>query len=172
MRVYSFLLLFFSFGIFAQQPERICHKVAHVDVEYVLSVWQKVRDVDSTVYREKMEYERQFEPTYQEYLDVEQAIASGNYGGVELDDKKLQYQQLARRVQEFSYNAKRRLLIRQQELMKPLLEKVKASINEIAYEGDYDYVLSSTTGETSLILFCKNDGDDITDLLLRKLGIR
>ena len=99
-------------------------------------------------------------------------LSSGEYEGVELQDKQLQYDQLARRVQEFSYNAKKRLVERQQELMKPLLTRVRVAIDEIAYDGDYDYVLSSTTGDTSLILFCKNDGDDITDSLLRKLGIR
>lgn len=172
MKAYSILFLFFSFGLFGQQSGRVCHKIAHVDVEYVLSIWKKVQDVDSIVYSEKIEYERQFEPVYKQYLALEESLTSGQFEGVELQDKQLQYDQLARRVQEFSYNAKRRLVTRQQELMKPLLTKVRVAIDEIAYDGDYDYVLSSTSGDASLILFCKNDGDDITDLLLRKLGIK
>tara|TARA_B100000809_G_scaffold246950_1_gene275458 strand:- start:987 stop:1505 length:519 start_codon:yes stop_codon:yes gene_type:complete len=172
MKIFSLLFLFVSLHTFSQNSEKICHKIAHVDVEYVLTVWGKVRNVDSIVYKEKLEYERQFEPTYKQYLEIEKSISSGLYEGVELDDKKLQYNQLSERVQEFSYNAKSRLVKRQQVLMKPLLEKVKLAINDIAFEGNYDYVLSSTSGDSSLVLFCKNDGNDVTDQLLLKLGIK
>jgi outer membrane protein len=168
--IFSFFCL--SLTAFSQTSGRVCHKIAHVDVEYVLSVWEKVHNVDSIVYGEKLEYERQFEPTYKQYLEVEEAINSNKYEGIELEDKQLQYEQLQKRVQEFSYNAKRRLVNRQQELMKPLLERVKLSINDIAYEGDYDYIISSTSGDSSLVLFCKTDGDDVTEKLLMKLGIK
>ena len=171
MKVYFFLLSFYTLKVFSQNTNTSCHKIAHVDVEYALSVWAEVRNVDSIVYKEKLEYERQFEPTYKEYLVVEKALSSGMYQGVELEDKKLQYVQLSERVSEFSYNAKNRLIKRQSALMKPLLVKVKLAINDIAYEESYDYVLSSTSGEFSLVLFCKNEGDDITDQLLNKLGI-
>ena len=172
MRLFSFFLLLVSLDAFSQNDPRICHKVAHVDVEYVLSSWQKVKTVDSIVYREKLEYETQFEPTYKQYLEVEAEISSGKYEGVELEDKELQFQQLQSRVEQFSYNAKRRLVLRQKELMKPLLDKVKIAINDIAYEGGYDYVLSSTSGDTSLVLFCKDEGDDVTGQLLKKLSIQ
>jgi outer membrane protein len=172
MRFFTFWLLLISFTGFSQAPTENCHRIAHVDVEYVLSVWQKVQDVDSTVYNEKFEYETQFEPVYKEYLQVEDEINSGVYKEGELEDKKLQFQQLQTRVQQFSYSAKKRLVDRQRELMKPLLEKVKMAINDIAYEGNYDYVLSSTSGDSSLVLFCKNGGNDVTDQLLTKLSIK
>ena len=110
MRVYFFLFFFCALKVFSQNTNPICHKIAHVDVEYALSIWTEVRNVDSIVYKEKLEYERQFEPTYKEYLVIEKAVSSGQYEGVELEDKRLQYFQLSERVKEFSYNAKNRLV--------------------------------------------------------------
>ncbi len=166
------LFLFFSGVSFAQNTTKVCHKIAHVDVEYVLSVWHKVKEVDSIVYGEKAEYERQFQSTYKEYLDLEELMSKKKYTEELYIEKEKELNQLKQKVQQFSFDVKNRLANRQNKLMKPLLAQVKLAIDQLAFEGDYDYVLSSTTGSTSLILFCKNSGDDITDQLLKKIGVK
>lgn len=172
MRTYTVLFLLLTNFFAGAQNEQICHKIAHVDVEYILASWDAVKEVDSIVYAEQYQYEKQFESTYNQYLKLEEAVNSGNFEGVVLEDKQLQFKQLGQRVQTFQYSVETALFERQQGLMKPLLDKVKGTINEVADEGGYDYVLSSTSGESSIVLFCRTERDDVTDQVLNKLGIK
>lgn len=170
MRVFLTSVLFvvalFSFA----QEDKVCHKIAHIDVEYIMSEWGKVRAVDSIIYSERNKLETQFRPTYNEYLLLEHELSAGKYEGIVLEDKKLQYEQLRSRVEQFTSSLRTSLLNKQQELMQPLLTELKDAINQVADEGQYDYVLSTTSGEGSVVLFCRNQGDEITLEVLKRLS--
>ncbi|MDB4835295.1 OmpH family outer membrane protein [Cyclobacteriaceae bacterium] len=167
----SFLVVLFTvicLPLLSQEKE--CHRIAHVDIEYITSNWSKITEVDSIIYAERAQAESGFRPTYNEYLKLEQEISNGKYEGVVLTDKQFQLQQLRDRVEKFTYALKSSLLQRQQELMQPLLQELKTTINTIADEGEYDYVISTTANNSSVVLFCRNNGDEITFQVLRRLS--
>ena len=153
-----------------QGQEKVCHKIAHVDVEYIMGEWRKVVEVDSIIYSERNKLEAEFRPTYNNYLQLEKELAAGKYEGIVLEDKKLQYEQLRTRVETFSSSLRTSLIDSQQSLMRPLLAELKKTINEVADEGDYDYVISTTTGESSVVLFFRNQEDEITLEVLKRLS--
>ncbi len=168
-KVLSVLFLTISLLSFSQDG-KVCHKIAHIDVEYIMSEWVKVRAIDSTIYSERNQKESEFRPTYNQYLQLEQELAAGKYEGLILENKQLQYEQLRSRVEKFSSSLRTLLLNMQQEMMAPLLSELKATINLVADEGQYDYVISTTTEEGSVVLFCRNQGDEITMEVLRRLS--
>lgn len=170
MRSTILILSFFLVVNFLQGQEKVCHKIAHFDVEYIMSEWSKVVSVDSTIYSERNKLEAEFRPTYNDYLQLQEELNAGKYEGIVLEDKQLQYQQLKARVESFSTSLRTSLIETQQELMRPLLAELKATISEVADEGQYDYVISTTTGESSVVLFFRNQEDEITLEVLKRLS--
>ena len=157
------------FNLNCWSQEKVCHKIAHVDVEYVLSEWQAVRRVDSIIYQEKMKAEKNFRPVFDRYQSLYQKISDKQFTGIELENKLLELEQLEAQVNNYNANLKNTLVAQQEELMKPLFTQLKTTINTLASEGDYDYVLSSVSGETSIVLYYKSEGDDLTQAVLQRI---
>ncbi|MBW7845159.1 MAG: OmpH family outer membrane protein [Bacteroidia bacterium] len=84
----------------------------------------------------------------------------------ELREKDLR--DLQTRYQEFQEMAQSKQSEKEQSLLKPIVEKAKATISTVAKEGGYSYVFDSSPG--SPILY-KPDGDNIIGLVKKKLGI-
>lgn len=69
------------------------------------------------------------------------------------------------RFQEFASNSEQELQAKQIELLKPFQENLIAAIKTVAESGNYTYVFDITT------LAYHGDSDDLTALVMKKLGI-
>lgn len=84
----------------------------------------------------------------------------------DLREKELRDMQA--RIQEFQESAQENARKKEQELLKPIIEKAKATIATVAKESGYGYVMDSSPGSP---LLYKPDGDNILPLVKKKLGI-
>jgi outer membrane protein len=80
----------------------------------------------------------------------------------EIQAKYLEYQ----RFQQEIWGDTGRLYQRNQELTKPLIDKVNAVIQKLGEEGDYDIIFDAAVGN---IVYAKDDYD-MTDLVLEDLN--
>lgn len=71
------------------------------------------------------------------------------------------------RIEEFAQSAQRTLQQRQEELLKPIIDRAKAAIEAVAKENGYTYIFDAGTGA----LLYQQDSDDIMPLVKKKLGI-
>ncbi|GHA24489.1 membrane protein [Salinimicrobium marinum] len=76
-------------------------------------------------------------------------------------------QQTQRTIGEYRQNAMQELQNKEMELLRPVMEKARTTIQKVAREKGYDYVLDSTTG-TGLIMA---DGYDLMPDVKKSLGI-
>ena len=91
-----------------------------------------------------------------------------------LDDiiKKTKEEELTamqQRIQTFQTNAQQELQKKESELLKPIIEKAKKAIEEVAKENGYTYIFDTGTG---MLLYWPKDADDIISLVKTKLGIK
>lgn len=82
--------------------------------------------------------------------------------------KQREIQDMAARIEEFQQNAQKQLQDREQELLKPIIDRAKKAIEEVAKEGGYTYILDAGT---AAILYSQ-DSDDIMPLVKKKLGLK
>jgi outer membrane protein len=75
---------------------------------------------------------------------------------------------LSKRYQDLQTQAKQQVDGKSQELMKPLLDKTKAAINDVAKEKGYTYVFDTTA--TGILVM--PPGDDLLPAVKLKLGIK
>ena len=86
-----------------------------------------------------------------------------------MQQTKLQdLQDLKKRIETFQEQAQGELQEKQEELLKPLVDKAKAAIAKVAKENGYTYVFDSAVGA----LLYYEGGDDIIELVKKELKIK
>ena len=82
--------------------------------------------------------------------------------------KQREIQDMAARIEEFQKNAQEQLQTREQELLKPIIDRAKKAIEDVAKEGGYTYILDAGT---AAVLYSQ-DSDDIMPQVKKKLGLK
>ena len=82
--------------------------------------------------------------------------------------KQREIQDMAARIEEFQKNAQEQLQAREAELLKPIIDRAKKAIEDVAKEGGYTYIFDAGT---AALLFDEG-GDDIMPLVKKKLGLK
>lgn len=82
--------------------------------------------------------------------------------------KQREIQDMSSRMEEFQQNAQKQLQEREAELLKPIIDRAKKAIEEVAKEGGYTYILDAGT---AAILYSQ-DSDDIMPQVKKKLGLK
>lgn len=82
--------------------------------------------------------------------------------------KEEEIMDLEKRIREFQGKAQTSLQSKEQELMKPLVEKAKNAIENVAKENGFSYVFDSGSGA----LLYKPESEDILPLVKKKLGLQ
>jgi len=77
-------------------------------------------------------------------------------------------QDLEARIRAFEELAQEELQTKQETLLRPIVDKARAAIAEVAKEQGYTYVFDSALG----VLLYSDDSDNIIELVKKKLGIK
>ena len=72
------------------------------------------------------------------------------------------------RIDSFQKSAQDDITKKENELLKPILDKAKKAIEDVATENKYNYVFETGYGA---VLY-SDPGDDILPLVMKKLGLK
>ena len=148
-------------------------KVGHLNAGALISLMPEARTADSllVILRDTLVAKGQ------QRMDVFQNAYEGFMGASEAGKlTKLQEQQgqdeLRREYEAIGQLEKAiedSVLTRRSELLGPIVQKVDATIKEVAKENGYTFIFDASLPNT--ILFA-NDSDDIIELVKKKLGLK
>ncbi len=108
--------------------------------------------------------QEELEKKYNEYLEKKD-----NMTDLIKKNKEEELMSLQQRIQTFQTNAQQELQKKEQELLKPIIDKAKKAIEDVCKENGYTYVFDTGTGA---LLYYPKDSDDILPLVKKKLGIK
>lgn len=157
----------FVFGGSAMAQKNI--KLGHINSNDLMQIMPGRDSAQTVLQAEVQELEAtlktmqgEMEKRYNEYMENQS-------GWTELirNTKQREIQDMGARIQEFQENAQKQLQQREQELLKPIIDRAKKAISDVAAEGGYTYILDSGTGT---VLFSQ-DSDDIMPQVKKKLGL-
>lgn len=146
-------------------------KIGYTSVEYVLSQMPESKQIESQLKDYSTQLKNQLDTKYAEYQTKGEAFQKGaaTMPDPVRADKQKELQNLQQSIQEFQQNAETSLQQKQQTLLKPALDKLQQTIDAVATENGYTYVLNSD-GASPVLLHGPKDGD-ISDMVLKKMGI-
>ena len=158
----------FAFGGNAMAQKNI--KLGHINSNDLMQIMPG-RDSAQTILQQEVtgleeqlkSMQSEMEKRYNDYMEKQS-------GWTELirNTKQRELQDMGTRIQEFQDNAQKQLQQREQELLKPIIDRAKKAISDVAAEGGYTYILDSGT---AAVLYSQ-DSDDIMPLVKKKLGLK
>ncbi len=140
-------------------------KVAHVDVSEIMSKMPAMLDAQNQLQKLSATYDAEYKKMIEEYqtkikkYEAEAATVSEAING----ERSKEVQDMQGRITSYRDNAQKELQQKDSDIVKPIMEKVKASIQKVGKAKGYQYVLDGST----LILA---DGPNITADVKKDLG--
>jgi outer membrane protein len=87
-------------------------------------------------------------------------------------DKQRELQLLDENLQKFQADAQASMQKKQTDLMSPILDKIQKNIEIVAKENGYTFIINPDLGgEMTSILLYADEKFDISDMVLKKMGI-
>ncbi|MBZ4036863.1 OmpH family outer membrane protein [Flavobacterium sp. 17A] len=140
-------------------------KVAHVDVSEIMSKMPAMLDAQNQLQKLSGTYDAEYKKMVDEYqvkikkYETEAATVTDAVNG----ERSKEVQDMQKRIVDYRDNAQKELQQKETDIVKPLMEKVRASIQKVGKAKGYQYVLDGST----LLLA---DGPNITADVKKDLG--
>ncbi len=163
-------LMLFGFNIFAQSASSL--KIGYTNVEYIVTQMPEYAGIESDLKTFGTQLQKQLESKVQAIRKLEQEIRDGEatLARTVLEDKMKEYQTQMASIQEFQQKADSELQNKQMQLLNPVYEKIEKAIQDVAKENGFTHILSDGMGTVSILLYAR-DEDDVTNNVLKKLGV-
>ena len=140
-------------------------KTAHVEVSEIMSKMPAMLDAQKQLEKLSATYDTEYKGMVEEYqaklikYEAEAATVTEAING----DRSKEVQDMQKRIVDYRDNAQKELQQKESDIVKPLMEKVRASIQKVGKAKGYQYVLDGT----SLLLA---DGPNLTADVKKDLG--
>ncbi|KAF2511976.1 OmpH family outer membrane protein [Flavobacterium foetidum] len=140
-------------------------KVAHVDVSEIMSKMPAMLDAQNQLQKLSGTYDAEYKKMIEEYqtkIKKYEAEAATVKEDVNAERSK-EVQDMQNRITSYRDNAQKELQQKETDIVKPLMEKVRASIQKVGKAKGFQYILDGST----LLLA---DGPNITADVKKDLG--
>ena len=159
----------FLLGFNANAQTKI--KLAHVNSQELMKIMPGVDTAQKAIQDFAAQLETELKAMYAEfekkYSDYERDGAL--MPQITRSAKEKELQDLQARIKKFEQDAQDALQEKQEELLKPIIDRAKKAIEEIAKENGYNYVFDTGIGTA---LLYSDESDDIMSQVKKKLGIK
>ena len=140
-------------------------KTAHVDVNEIMAKMPAMLDAQKQLEKLSTTYDADYKKMVEEYqaklkkYEAEAATVTEAING----ERSKEVQDMQKRIVDFRDNAQKELQQKESDIVKPLMEKVRAAIQKVGKAKGFQYILDGS----SLLLA---DGPNITADVKKDLG--
>lgn len=138
-------------------------KVAHINVQELLDKMPSYKEAQQQLQKLEQSYRSDIDATLKEAQKKNQQYqAEAETVTREENEKRaVELQEMEQSIREYQQTASQEIQKKQEELFRPILEKARETIQKVAREKGYDYVLNSSTGAGVLMADGYNLLDDV-----------
>ena len=150
-------------------------KVAYANLDLIIAKMPESREMAASLdaYQSELKQGLDTKRAYAQQKLIE--ARNAQEAGIVSEEKLREYEQellgLEQEINEYAANADKKMLVKRNELMEPLILKLQNTIKQVAETDGYTHVLNIVDGTgTSVVLFGIEERD-ITARILEVLGI-
>jgi outer membrane protein len=165
MKQFKTLLIAAILFLGATQISNAQSKVAHVDVNDIMTKMPAMLDAQKQLEKLSGTYDAEYKKMVEEYQTKIKKYGDESATVTEAinQDRSKEVQDMQKRITDYRDNAQKELQAKESEIVKPIMEKVRASIQKVGKAKGFQYVLDGST----LLLA---DGTNITIDVKKDLG--
>ncbi len=164
MKNLFFLILASTLALIDVSAQRF----GHLDAQGILLTLPERADAQASIEAAAAEYETEVTRMRSEletkFADYQAKV--GTWPDAIRQQKERELQQLDAGLQEFGATIQNDLAQMEQQLLAPMIERVRNAIEAVGKEQGFTYIFDISTGVTVY-----NGGEDVTDLVKTKLGM-
>lgn len=159
-------LIFGTIGLYAEEL-----KIGYIEVERVYEQLPERVEAEAQFSQDISEWQRELQEIEQEIKRLQNEY--DNLPPIVSEDRKEEklalIEKKEREYYELASTLQNRAMRRQQELLRPISEKIITAINQVAEENDFDLILNAYTLQGEIVLYAK-ESLDITELVMEKIS--
>jgi outer membrane protein len=161
-------ILLLAFVALLGMTDAVAQKFGHLDAQDILLTLPERAEAQASIEAAAAEYETEVSRMQSEletkFADYQAKEAT--WPDAILQQKQRELQQLDAGLQEFGMTIQNDLAQMEQQLLAPMIERVRDAIEAVGKEQGFTYIFDTSTGVTLY-----NGGEDVTDLVKTKLGM-
>jgi outer membrane protein len=147
--------------------------LGHIDSQGLLNAMPEVATAQKQLQEAAADYQAQADKLHDEYnkrlkdlMNQKDTLLPAIF-----QEKQNSLSDLQKRLETFDQTAQTELQKEQQDLMQPIVDKVKQAIKDVGVENGFTYIFD-TASSTSSILYFSKDSEDVLYLVKKKLGLQ
>jgi outer membrane protein len=144
-------------------------KIGYISLADLIPTMPEYKKADTALADFQAALSQNFEDMKKEFNEQDSLLSSKDtlkYTKAQIEIKRKNLTELYLRVNGYQQQSQQQLQQKQQDLLKPIQEKAITTINAVAKENGYTYVLSKEA------LFVSPLADDLLPLVKKKLGLK
>ncbi|MBA9077722.1 MULTISPECIES: OmpH family outer membrane protein [Rufibacter] len=143
-------------------------KIGYTNANYIISQLPESRQIESDLKAASSQFEKELQNKYKDYEAKAKAYQAGvsTMTDVIKADREKELMNLRTQIEEFQRNADASLQKKEQTALEPVMNKIQKAIDETAKENGYTHIFTAEA-----LLYGPEDGNNFTDLVLKKLGV-
>lgn len=144
-------------------------KLGHINSNELLLAMPERTTVENNIKKYAQDLEGQLGTMTKEYQAKVQTYQSQEKTMTDAikQDRIKEITNLEERIAEFQQSAQKDLQSKEETLLKPIINKAKKAIEDVAKENNYTYIFDAGVG----VLLYKKDSDNIMPMVKKKLGL-
>ncbi len=143
-------------------------KVAHINVNELMTNMPDMKAANAQLEKLGKTYDTEYNTMVDEFknkIKKYEAEATTVTDAVN-DTRQTEVQDMRARIEQYQQTASKELQTKQEEIVKPILEKARLAIQKVAKAKGYQYVLDASVGSGVLVA----DGPDLLADVKKELG--
>ena len=175
MRTLLLLIFCGCFALTTSAQTPVTQKTGYADWEYIFTQLPEYKQIEDAMKTHVTQLENQLKSKQQEfetkYKNWQQNAAT--MVDAVRNSTQAELAQMQENIQKFQQEAQTSMQTKNATLMQPIFTKVGKAIEDVAKENGYDFILAPQIGaqDGGDIILYSNDKYDISDLVLKKLGV-
>ncbi|MAA97103.1 MAG: molecular chaperone Skp [Stappia sp.] len=161
-------ILLLAFVALLGMTDAVAQKFGHLDAQDILLTLPERAEAQASIEAAAAEYETEVSRMQSEletkFADYQAKAAT--WPDAIRQQKERELQQLDAGLQDFGMTIQNDLAQMEQQLLAPMIERVRDAIEAVGKEQGFTYIFDTSTGVTLY-----NGGEDVTDLVKTKLGM-
>ena len=161
-------ILLLAFVALLGMTDAVAQKFGHLDAQDILLTLPERAEAQSSIEAAAAEYETEVSrmQTELETKFADYQAKAATWPDAIRQQKERELQQLDAGLQEFGMTIQNDLAQMEQQLLAPMIERVRDAIEAVGKEQGFTYIFDTSTGVTLY-----NGGEDVSDLVKTKLGM-
>jgi len=147
-------------------------KIGYINSDRILREYKEAQDVQKQLDAKNQEWQRQAQQMQQEIQEKQRQLESQSLllSEEKKAEKQREIQELINKFQQFQlekWGQNGEAFRLQQELMRPIFDRINEVLQKIGKEEGFDYIFDSVAGN---IVYAAPDQPDLTDRVLEELN--